>query len=162
MAHRKGGYWPWLLGALMALVVGANLVLIYVATSDPSFAVEEDYYRKAQAWDEKRAQDRRNDQLGWTLDLEVARERSPDGSVGLTAVLRGPDGQKITDASIRLATFHNARAANILRTELQRAPDGGYRASLPMRRPGLWEFRFEVSRGGERFTYTTMQELFWR
>lgn len=162
MAKQKGWYWPWLVAGLMAVVIGANLVLIYLATSDPSFAVEEDYYQKALAWDDRRAQDLKNSELGWTLDFAVASNRSADGSVTIDAVLRDAEGRSIGDASVRLEAFHNARAAYILRTAMKRSGDGSYRASLPMRRPGLWEFRFEVTRGGERFTRTTMKELFWR
>ena len=40
MAARKGWYWPWILVALMGVVVVPNAILIWVATSDPSFAVE--------------------------------------------------------------------------------------------------------------------------
>jgi len=146
----------------MAVVLGANLILIYVATSDRSFAVEQDYYRKGLRWDAKREQDRRNAELGWTLDLVVASTLSPDGTVAITALLRDGDGGEITGAQIKLDAFHNARAAYILSADLKHAENGSYAASLPMRRPGLWEFRFEISRDGERFTHTTTKELFWR
>jgi len=162
MARKKGWQWPWIVGGLMALVVGANLILIYLATSDPSFAVEADYYQKALDWDDKRAQDRTNAELGWSLELDVARTRSTDGTVELTARLIDEDGQPISDATIRLQAFHNARAAHILKSDLERDGDGRYSASLPMHRPGLWEFRFEVSRAGDRFTHTTVEELYWR
>ena len=162
MARKKGWYWPWILGGLMAVVLGANLILIYVATSDRSFAVEQDYYRKGLRWDAKREQDRRNAELGWTLDLVVASTLSPDGTVAITALLCDGDGGEITGAQIKLDAFHNARAAYILSADLKHAENGSYAASLPMRRPGLWEFRFEISRDGERFTHTTTKELFWR
>ena len=152
MARKKGWQWPWIVGGLMAVVLGANLILIYVATSDPSFAVEEDYYQKALAWDDKRAQDRTNEQLG----------RSADGSVAVTASLTDREGRPIPDARIRLQTFHNARAAYVIESDLGGDGSGRYSASLPMRRPGLWEFRIEVERAGRRFTHTTVEELFWR
>ena len=162
MTRKKGWQWPWIVGGLMAVVVGANLILMYVATSDPSFAVEKDYYRKALDWDSKRAQDRRNAELGWSLELDVARTRSADGTIWVTARLIDDEGRPITDASIHLRTFHNARAAYILDGDFQSDGGGSYSVALPMRRPGLWEFRFEVTRAGHRFTHTTVEELFWR
>lgn len=162
MARKKGWQWPWIVGGLMAVVVGANLILMYVAISDPSFAVEEDYYQKGLAWDDKRAQDRTNDELGWSLELDVAAERSADGTIGLTSSLTDRDGRPISDAKIHLEAFHSARAASIQRRDLTRDGDGRYSTSLLMRRPGLWEFRFEVSRGGQQFTHTIVEELFWR
>jgi nitrogen fixation protein FixH len=159
---KKGWYWPALLGALMAVVIGANLILIVFATTDPSFAVERDYYRKALAWDDKREQDRINAELGWTLTFEVAPSRAPDGTSRLAARLLDAAGQEIADARVSLETFHNARAARILRTELVRGEDGAYSADLPLFRPGLWEFRFEARRGTDRFTYTRLEDVSWR
>jgi nitrogen fixation protein FixH len=162
MTRKKGWQWPWIVGGLMAVVIGANLILLYVATGDPSFAVEEDYYQKALDWDDKRAQDQTNVELGWSLDLDVSDTRSTDGSIELTAHLIEADGQPISDAVIHLQAFHNARAAFILESDFRRLGDGRYSASLPMRRPGLWEFRFDVTRAGQRFTHTVVEELYWR
>lgn len=159
---KKGWHWPVILAGLSAVVIGANLILIFVAHGDPSFAVEEDYYRKALAWDEKREQDRRNVELGWTLSFELAESRSPDGTLRLTARLLDRDGAAIDDASIAVDAFHNARASLILHRELRYEPESGYSAGLPVRRPGLWEFRFEVLRGGERFTHMAVKEVGWR
>jgi nitrogen fixation protein FixH len=162
MARKKGWQWPWIVGGLMAVVVGANLILIYVATSDPSFAVEEDYYQKALDWDDKRAQDRTNAELGWMLELDVARERSADGSVVVAASLADRDGRPISDATIHLQAFHNARASHVFESDLTHDASGRYTTSLPMRRPGLWEFRLEARQAGRRFTATTLRELYWR
>ena len=161
MARGRGAYWPWLLGALMAVVIGANLALVYLATSDPSFAVEEDYYRKALDWDGKRQQDARNAALGWHVDLDVAGTRSADGRVAIVARLRDSAGRPIEDARVRLEAFHNARAARIFRADLARGSGAEYTTALPLRRPGLWEFRIVASRGAERFTRTATKELYW-
>jgi nitrogen fixation protein FixH len=159
---KQGRQWLLILGALMALVIGANLVLVYMAVSDPSFAVEEDYYGKALAWDDKRDQDRRNAELGWSLEFELAPTRSPDGTLLLTAHLHDAAGGAIPDARLSLSTFHNARAGRIVRAELQGGEGGDYTAALPLFRPGLWEFRFEAVQGERRFTYTRLQEVAWR
>ena len=55
----------------------ASLIVVYVATSDPSHAVEENYYQKAIAWDDKRAQDRVNQDLGWSLSFEAEPPARP-------------------------------------------------------------------------------------
>jgi len=162
VARKRGRYVPWLLGGLMALVIGANLALVYLATSDPSFAVEQDYYRKAVEWDRKRAQDAHNAELGWTLELDVEGARGADGRVGIVARLNDASGRPIADADVRLEAFHNARAGEILRADLAHGSGAVYRTALPLRRPGLWEFRVVASRGADRFTRTAMKELIWR
>ena len=152
MARATGRWVPWLVGGLMAVVLAANAILIYLAISDPSFAVEPDSYRKALLWDEKRAQDARNLELGWRLEVEVA---------GAEVRLRLADaaGIPIEDARVQLEAFHGARAAEILRADLAHGAGADYVAALPLARPGLWEFRILVSRGVERFTRTSTVEL---
>lgn len=158
----SGRHWPWILAALMTVVIGANLALLYVATSDPSFAVEPNYYAKALLWDEKREQDRRNLELGWALTVQVAAGRGVDGQPQVVARLVDGSGAPIRDAAVRVDAFHNARASRIVSALFEGGGDGSYSAALPMRRPGLWEFRFEARRGEERFTETRTLELAWR
>jgi nitrogen fixation protein FixH len=159
---KKGWQWLLVVGLLGAVVIGANLILIYMAISDPSFAVEEDYYQKALAWDDKRAQDRINDELGWTLDFAFAPTRSPDGTLRLIARLVDAAGRPIPNAQVTVETFHNARAARILRATMIPGEDGTYATGLLVRRPGLWELRFEVLHEGQRFTHTKLEEVAWQ
>ena len=158
MTSPAGRLVPALLGVLALVVLGANGTLVYLATSDPSFAVEEDYYQKALDWDAKRAQDAHNAELGWTLELALGG-RTAEGRVTVTVSLRDAAERPIEDARVRLAAFHNARAAHVLRAELDHAAGASYAAALPLVRPGLWEFRIEAERGAERFTVVTMREL---
>ena len=158
----KSWFWIGIVITLAVVVVGANLILAWVAVTDPSFAVEEDYYQKAMAWDDKRAQDQRNSALGWTLEFELAQQHAPDGTLSIRVRLRDGAGDEIPDARISVETFHNARASRILRADLGRTDGGAYAAPLAIYRPGLWEFRFEARHGGERFTHTEVKEVGWR
>lgn len=159
---KKSWVWIAIVGVLVVVVIGANLILAYVAISDPSFAVEEDYYQKALRWDDKRAQDLRNTELGWTIRFDLADRRAPDGTLELHARLTDAEGNEIPDAKVTVETFHNARAARIVRADLLRGEDGEYRAALPIFRPGLWEFRFQATRGNDRFTHAVVKEVGWR
>jgi nitrogen fixation protein FixH len=156
--------WVWIaiVGVLAVVVVAANLILAWVAVSDPSFAVEEDYYQKAMAWDEKRAQDRRNAELGWTLEFEMAQRHAADGTLELSARLRDAAGEGLTGVRIGVEAFHNARASHVLHATLSHGDGGLYSAPLAIYRPGLWEFRFEAQRGDQRFTHVEVREVGWR
>lgn len=151
MKIKPGALWPVVIAGALGLHVVGSLVMVYFATSNESYAVEPDYYRKALAWDEKRAQDRHNTELGWRLDFTV--EPVPAGQDPIMrAELSTLDGEPITDASISVEAFANARRDWILTATVNPAASG-YETTLPMRRDGLWEFRFTVTRGGELFTY---------
>ena len=151
MKIKPGALWPAVIAGALGLHVVGSLVMVYFATSNESYAVEPDYYRKALAWDEKRAQDRHNAELGWRLDFTVepaTAGRDPIVRVELSTV----DGGPLTDASISVEAFANARRDDVLTAGLTET-DAGYQAAMPMRRDGLWEFRFTVTRGDDLFTY---------
>lgn len=156
----KPWFWPAAIVAILTLGVGANVVLLVVANSDPSFAVEEDYYRKGLDWDLKRSQDARNDALGWTVDLAaVAAVGDPSPALELTVAVRDPEGHAVDDADLTIEAFPLARSGTVDRAGFHGVGDGLYRASLPFRRPGLWEFRIRVERGADVFTWSMQRDV---
>lgn len=156
---RKLWFWPALVVALLGAVVVADAVMIWVAVSDPSFAVEEDYYPRAVAWDETMAARRRSDALGWSVRWALAPQAPGAGGTEVTAILVDRSGAPVEGARVTLETFHNARAATVLRAELRAIGDGRYAAVLPMRRPGLWEMRLDARRGDDRLVDVATEEL---
>lgn len=153
---REGHLWPWGLGLVLAVTMAGNLWVMHVARSDASFAVEPDYYRRALAWDSTRAQEARNATLGWQLEADLVP--TGDGRARLEVQLRDAAGTPVTGATVAVEATHNARAADIVRATLDPGPWGGYSAELAAARRGLWQLRFEVSRGTERFTATLRRD----
>jgi nitrogen fixation protein FixH len=151
--------WPAFIAGALALQVVSSLITIYLATTNPSYAVEDDYYQKALRWDETRAQQRRNFALGWNLTFEVQGPAAPGDRAEVSVSLLDAASEPIDGAIIELETFHNARADDILKTTFVGTGDGTYTSSLPMRRSGLWEFRFVVTRGSDTFTLTQIRHL---
>jgi hypothetical protein len=157
---KKGSLWPWIIAGALTLHVVGSLVMVFVATSNPSYAVEEDYYQKALHWNDKRAQDRTNEELGWILDLEVHPAATPAGEPTLEVRLTDADGEPFEGAVMAVETFHNARADDILRASLDPVGEGVYRTTLPMRHNGRWELRFTVDHGQDHFTHTETRHLY--
>jgi len=151
--------WPLFIIGLLVFQVGLGLFFFLKATSDPSFAVEEDYYQKAVNWEAKQAQDRQNAELAWTLDHSIGAVNEDQTTRTLVAELKQVDGSPITGATVRVETFHNVRAGEILRADLEETTPGQYEVRLPMLRPGLWEIRFTVESGSETFTHTARDHV---
>jgi nitrogen fixation protein FixH len=142
----------WIAGVVttLALTVGANIWLMTVAGDDPSVAVEPDYYQKAVAFDSTLAQGRRNATLGWRVTPSLAR--ITDGrATELRVRLADATGASIADATVTVEAMANARS-DVRLTATFTAEGDGYVATLPIARPGLWEFRFSVTRGAQHFT----------
>lgn len=158
---KKGSLWPWVLGAVLAAHVVGSLVVVAIATTDPSIAVEENYYQKAVDWDQTRAQLLTNSKLGWSLGLVVTPPMQPGEQPLVEVRLADRDGNPLTDATVAVETFHKARSADIIRVTFVAAEDPGlYTASPAMRHDGLWELRFTVDRGADHFTQTETRHLF--
>ena len=157
---KPGSLWPVIVAGALAFHVVASLVVVFIATSDPSYAVEEDYYQKALHWNDKRAQDRMNDSLGWSIEFSVDPPAKPGDQPTLEARLQDGHASPLNDATISLEAFHNARSGDIVRIDLTPAGDGIYRASFPADHNGRWELRFTIDHGGEHFTYSETRHLF--
>jgi hypothetical protein len=158
---KPGTLWPWIIGGALVLHVVVSLAVVFFATTDASYAIEEDYYQKAINWDEKRAQDRTNDELGWSLAFKVTPPTTPGKQPTIEVDLADIKAEPLAGATVSLETFHKARSEDILRITLGPTGEAGrYTASPAMRHNGLWELRFTVDRGGARFTHTETRHLF--
>ena len=152
---KRGGLWPAGVALILAATVGGNIWLYRVAKDDDSFAIEPNYYAKAVAWDSTMAQAQRNGAIGWHLQSTLGAF-SRNGAL-LRVSLTDSLGRAVSDATITVDAMYNARAAQVVRATL--SPDGGgYAARLPVRHGGQWELRFDVVRGGERFTASARVE----
>lgn len=149
--------WPVILISLLASQVVLMVALLYLANSNPSFAVEQDYYQKAMAWDEHAAQVATNQRLGWRAVIDVSDKADFRGNRELTCTLADAQGFGIADAKVELVGFPHARASERINGELHFAGDGQYRGAVRMRRGGKWEFRLRVERGTDVFTKRIVQ-----
>lgn len=155
---KPGWQWPWIVGGLLGANALAVLLLIFIATRDPSHAVERDYYARGLAWDAERAAERAGERLGWQLALAITPARQW-GQRRVEARLADREGRALGGARVQLEARHLARATQVVRTALTPLGAGRYAATLPLRRPGLWELRLLVEQGGRRWTRTLTREL---
>jgi len=150
-------FWPAVIAGALGLHVLVMAAMVYVATSNDSYAVEPDYYAKALTWDERRAQERNNTELGWTLDFVVV-PADPGADPVLRATLLDADGGPVSGARVAVEAFANVRRDDVLNAILAPAPDG-YEVAMPMHRNGRWEFRFQITLNDEVFTYRDTRHI---
>jgi hypothetical protein len=145
--------------ALLGSMVAGFGVLVAIATDDPGFSLEKDYYKKAVSWDSDRAVEARSDALGWQLAVQ-SQPHPTDRE--LVVRLRDRAGQPLSGARVELEAFPVARGNQIVSGSFQESSvtRGEYRAQLSMQRSGLWELRFRAARGSDTFVHTTRLELF--
>lgn len=142
--------WPIAVVGVLVMTVGANVAVFLAANGEGAAQVEPDYYRKAVAWDSTLAQAGRNQTLAWVCDARWERPR--DRGAMLEARLTDAHGAALTGAEVRVTAIHNLGAASGVAIELAPVGPGLYRGRIVPARAGLWELRFEVTRGAVRFT----------
>lgn len=148
--------WPAGLAAILCVTVAVNGYLLWVANDRDAFAVEPDYYRKAVAWDSTLAERRRSAELGWTIDAALAPAAS---GARLEVALADRAGAALRAADVDVEAIHNREPERAVSVRLRSGEDGRAVADVPLRHAGLWELRFVVRRGADRYSATLRRDL---
>ncbi len=154
---KRAQLWPVGIVIVLSVTVAANLWVMRIASADPSFAIEPDYYAQAVRWDSTLAQQARNRALGWSISPRFVRDTT--GALALSATVVDAGGSEILDARVQVTAFAVARSGQRLDIQLTRS-GRGYSGNLHGRAiPGRWELHFDVRRGDERLTANQRLEL---
>ncbi len=151
----SGRWWPWSLTIVLGLTVAGNAWLWRVANSDPSFAVEPDYYQQAIHWDSTTARSRRSAALGWSVDASLTAVAN---GTQLRVTVRDPDGQPMQDVRLSANARHTARAAIIYPLVFTPTIDSGFLGTVPSTRSGRWEVRLSAVRATDHYVATLRLE----
>lgn len=152
--------WLGLILALLAGQIVLMLVMVYLATSDASFAIEPDYYQKSLHWDAVAAQARQNEWLGWSAKIELGPSVRVTGERTLTCTLADRTGRPLDGATVDAVAFSHARGSDRTALTLLPAGSGRYEAPLRFARVGVWEFRLAIQRGSDTFTYVEQRDVY--
>ncbi|HSQ59304.1 MAG TPA: FixH family protein [Acidobacteriota bacterium] len=148
--------WPLAVVGALAVTVAANVALLVVASDSRHIAVEPDYYAKAVAWDSTMAVRDGSRALGWRLDAELA---PAPGGASLRVAIADPGGAPVAGAAVRVEAIHNLDSERRVRAPLRESGPGRYEAALPLGHRGLWELRFDATRGSERYVVSLRRDL---
>jgi len=147
--------------AVVIGLLGGHMVFICVAitlaTGDRSFAVVPDYYSKAVDYDQRKAELAASEALGWRVELQPGPTTDVKGERALVVVLRDAEGMAVTDADVRVACYHFARASQPVSFELVELLPGQYSGTAKLGREGFWQFEVIADRGDQRFVSETKQ-----
>jgi nitrogen fixation protein FixH len=146
--------WPSIVVAFLLMSVLACGLTVYFAVSDPSFAVEKDYYEKALNWDDRAAQLQANESLGWTATARMGETLSPLGDRTLTVTLTDASGRSVDEATVVAEVFHPARSSDRLDAAFT-YQEGHYVTTGRFTRKGVWRVKGTARVGETVFTFET-------
>ena len=153
----------WVLApfALMGLSVTMASITVVTALNARGMTAEPGYDVKAADWDAHRAQLVRNEKLRWSVTAALDADPADHTTARLRLDLRDKHGWPLDAATVEVEAFPVARADKRATFTLEPLGDGGYRAPLPFRHPGRWEFRVRVERGDDVYTDIFERTLQW-
>jgi hypothetical protein len=157
MIDPAGRRWPWGIAAVLAITVAGNAAVYWAANDSNAAAVEPDYYRKAVEWDSTLAQGERNRRLGWVVEAGLAAGPA-SAARALSLGLRDAAGRPVAGAAVDIVAIHNTWAAEPVHAAAVTDAQGNLRMDLPLHHDGLWELRFVITRGSDRFTATLRRD----
>lgn len=155
---KPGMGWPIGIAVILGTTIVANLAVMRLASNDPAFAIEPDYYKKAVAFDSTIATERRSLDLGWTATSTFAPSDSA-GQQTLTVTLADAQQAPVQGAAVTVVALANARANDLLSATLHEVSPGRYQATLAARFAGQWEVRVDAVRGTEHFVASTRTDV---
>jgi len=145
---------PWVLGwlALIAVVLGVNIVFITLAVVTNPGLVSKDYYERGRDHERHYIQRRlERTALGWTTSLEVPESIQLGATQTYRFVVVDKEGQPVQGASVVLNAFRPSDAkADFSETLLETAP-GRYEGAVTFPLKGIWDLLVHVERDAKGF-----------
>jgi nitrogen fixation protein FixH len=152
-------FWPILLTSLISIHIVSVVVMVIVATHDSSFAIEPDWYQKGLHYEQTAQQQRENNRLGWSVQIEIGEPLSGTNRRNVSCTVLDRAGKPVEHAAVDLVAFAHLRASNRASSVLLPHGGGEYRGVLAFEDPGVWEFRLVITRGAETFTHIVKREI---
>lgn len=150
--------WAWVPAGLLGSMLAGLGVMTYMATDDPHFALEPNYYDKAVHWDRAQRDQRASEASGLTAELSPLHVNS-DGRAEVRVRLVDREQRAVTGAQIQIEAFPNAYAARVVRMDLREAEPGVYVGSLERPTLGLWELRLQARAGEARLRQVLRRDV---
>lgn len=140
--RNTGWMWPVAIVGVFGVSLSVGALTVYLATSDPTFAVEDDYYARAVAWDDTAAARERSRALGW--EARARFEGDDAAARTLVVTLLDDKGEAVPDVRIEAEVFHHARRSEARRVVFAETGPGSHRAAMSQARDGVWQVRLRA------------------
>ena len=138
----------WLLIVIVAMVVGGNAVMIWIAVQAEPNLVRADYYDASKRYDSEQAARMASDRLGWQVgDVEALRTHE-------RIALRVTDaqGRPVSGLTGSVSAYRPSDASldQSLHVSEDAAEPGLYHVAFSRPASGLWRLTLDLQQGGWR------------
>jgi nitrogen fixation protein FixH len=144
---------PWLIVWFFGIVIVANGVLVFFATSSFTGLQTEGHYLRGLAYNEVLEAERAERALGWSVSVEFSSTGARRGRIA--ARVRDAAGAPVDRAAVTADLVRPARHGDDMRVTLAAQGGGLYAADVELPLSGLWEIQTQIVRRSD--AYSTVQ-----
>lgn len=155
---RSGRWIPWMFVLGFAIIVAANGTMVWVALSTFTGLETRNHYREGLAFNERIADARRQERLGWSADV-----RFDAPAVGVATIevdMTDAAGRPLRGASVEATVVRPTHTGHDVTLALDEVGAGRYRRQVDLPRAGQWELRLLAQRDGQE--YRRIERVFVR
>lgn len=146
--------WPMIVVGLLLTHVVCMVIAVVIATTDRSFVVLPDYYKRSLQWDDHKAALAASDRLGWKRVLTLG-EFDPAARTRL-ATLKFTDGagKGVDGLTVSMEATADMDSAHRQALTFRPVGDGAYQTVLKVTHDGNWALEIDARRGDEHYVTT--------
>ncbi len=138
VSERKAGWWyPYIFVAFFLVVMGVNFTMAYFATSTFSGLATERPYEKGLAFNVSIEEARKQDDMGWTVDVQV--EPAANHGAHVTVSYRDGDGHAVEGLSVTAQMIRPTAKGHDREVALARVSPGSYATHQELPLAGVWD-----------------------
>jgi len=144
---------PWVIGwvALVVLVLGVNLTMVYLAIVTNPGLVNEDFYDRGQHYERTMASKLANDP-GWTMRLDLPESIRVNEPSRIRVLLTDKAGEPVSPDRVSFFAYRPSDKGQDFSAVMEEEAPGRYGLQLSFPLVGFWDGLVAVTQGGEEFT----------
>lgn len=153
---KRGSWIPWIFVGGFGVVLAANAIMVYFATTTWTGIAVNRAYDKGLTYNRNLEAAERQEALGWAASIatEMAAEGAGDLVGTLKVALNDADGTPLYRADVVVAFERPTHEGHDFAVELVPSGAGTYTAPFTAPLPGVWDLRLVATRGTDRFVAT--------
>lgn len=154
---RKDGWWyPYIFVAGFAVVVTANLIMMFFATTSFTGLETKSAYERGNAYNAVIAAQEAQDRLGWTVDLTTeaslrAEPGAPGRAAAFTLRMTDAQGAPLDGATVVAEIIRPTTAGYDHELKLLPVGPGTYRGDIDLPLVGQWDVQVHATRGEDSY-----------
>jgi nitrogen fixation protein FixH len=138
---------PYIFVAFFAVIIAINIIYIYLAKSTWRGVTTEDSYQKGLSYNEVLKQEKKQQELGWSIDSKFTQIGFRKASILVTPVNR--DSEFIKDANISIFFRKPVQEGNDF-IALPSSVGNAYRFEIEFPNKGQWDAVISVQKGDDK------------